>query len=47
MCKCKRTKNLVTAKTVLQYRVVKATKGNMNGLEAKAKTTNHYKVYTT
>ena len=37
MCKRKGTKNLITAETVLQCRILKARKGNVNGSEAKAK----------
>ena len=37
MCKQKGTKNLITAETLLKSRILKARKGNVNGLEAKAK----------
>ena len=46
MCKWKGTKNLITAKSVLQCRTLKARKGIVNGLEVKAKvqTTTKYNV---
>ena len=31
MCKWKGAKNLITAKTALQYGILKAGKGNVNG----------------
>ena len=34
MCKLKGTKNLITAKTVLQWRTLKARKGIINAYEA-------------
>ena len=37
MCKRKGTKNLITAKTVLQSRTLKTRKGIVNDWEAKAK----------
>ena len=37
MCKIKGTKNLITAKTILQCKILKACKGNVNGPEAIAK----------
>ena len=36
MCKQKGTKNLITAKSVLQSRTLRPMKGIMNGQEAKA-----------
>ena len=46
MCKCEGTKNLITAKTVLQCRrLKKARKGILNAKEAKkGKSKNHCKV---
>ena len=46
MCKYKGTRNLITSKTVLQWRTLKARKGTINVYEVKAKgqTTTKYNV---